>query len=129
VAIDDGARLTWIRQPHYYFGFYPYTYAAGLTLANTVAQRFREEGQPAIDRWLQALKAGSTLKPLELAQLAGVDMASPDPIRNAVAYVGSLVDELEADFEAVSPLTYFLNPSGRTRHHSQTTGSVTPRAI
>lgn len=98
VEIDDAARLTWMRQPHYYMGLYPYTYAAGLTASTAVAQLIREEGQPAVDRWLQALKAGGTLRPLELMKLAGVDMSQPEPIRKAVAYVGSLVDELEKSF-------------------------------
>jgi oligoendopeptidase F len=99
VEIDEGASLTWMRQPHYYMGLYPYTYAAGLTASTAAAQLIREEGQPAVDRWLEALKAGGTLRPLELMKLAGVDMSSPDPIRKAVAYVGSLVDELEKSFE------------------------------
>jgi oligoendopeptidase F len=98
VEVDEGARLTWMRQPHYYMGLYPYTYSAGLTAAVAVHQRMRQEGQPAVDRWLQALKAGGTLKPMELARLAGVDMTGPAPIQAAVAYVGSLVDELEASF-------------------------------
>jgi oligoendopeptidase F len=98
VEIDDGARLTWMRQPHYYMGLYPYTYSAGLTISTAVAQKIREEGQPAVDRWLEALRAGDTLRPLELAKLAGVDMSTPEPIRTAVAYVGKLVDELEASF-------------------------------
>lgn len=98
VEIEEGAKLTWMRQPHYYMGLYPYTYSAGLTAATAAAQAIREEGQPAVDRWLQALKAGGTLKPLELMQLAGIDMSKPDPIRKAVAYVGSLVDELEKSF-------------------------------
>lgn len=98
VEIDDRASLTWMRQSHYYMGLYPYTYAAGLTASTAVAQLIREEGQPAVDRWLQALKAGGTMKPLELMKLAGVDMSSAEPIRKAVAYVGRLVDELEKSF-------------------------------
>ncbi|MHB1682192.1 MAG: oligoendopeptidase F [Bacilli bacterium] len=98
VEIDDGARLTWMRQPHYYSGLYPYTYSAGLSAATAVAQMIREEGQPAVDRWLRALKSGGTLPPLELMRVAGVDMEKPEPIRKAVAYVGSLVAELEASF-------------------------------
>ncbi|MBE3579358.1 MAG: oligoendopeptidase F, partial [Caldanaerobacter subterraneus] len=31
VKINEGAELTWMRQPHYYMGLYPYTYSAGLT--------------------------------------------------------------------------------------------------
>lgn len=99
VEIDDGASLTWMRQPHYYMGLYPYTYSAGLTVSTAVANLIQEEGQPAVDRWLEVLKAGGTMKPLELIKHAGVDMSSPDPIRKAVAYVGSLVDELEKSYQ------------------------------
>lgn len=99
VDIDEGAGLTWMRQPHYYMGLYPYTYSAGLTASTAAAVKIKEEGQPAVDRWLSALKAGGTLKPLELMQLAGVDMSTPEPIKKAVAYVGTLVDELEKSFE------------------------------
>ncbi|MCG7376697.1 oligoendopeptidase F [Paenibacillus sp. ACRSA] len=95
LVIDEGAKLTWMRQPHYYMGLYPYTYAAGLTASTAAAVRIREEGQPAVDRWLEALKSGGSLDPQELMKLAGVDMSGPEPIRSAVTYVGSLVDELE----------------------------------
>ncbi|MFC4559174.1 oligoendopeptidase F [Virgibacillus kekensis] len=99
VAIDEGAGLTWMRQPHYYMGLYPYTYSAGLTVSTAMAQKIREEGQPAVDRWLSVLKAGGTLKPQDLALKAGVDMSKPDAIKEAVAYVGSLVDELVKSYE------------------------------
>ena len=98
VDLDPAASLTWMRQPHYYMGLYPYTYAAGLTASTAMAASIQKEGQPAVDRWLEALKAGGTKTPLELMQLAGVNMADPQPIRDAVAYVGSLVDELEKLF-------------------------------
>lgn len=99
VEIDEGASLTWMRQPHYYMGLYPYTYSAGLTASTAMAQKIKEEGQPAVDRWLEVLKAGGTMKPLELLKLAGIDMSQPEPIQKAVAYVGSLVDELEQSYE------------------------------
>ncbi|MFV8830494.1 oligoendopeptidase F [Alkalihalobacterium sp. APHAB7] len=99
VEMDEGACLTWMRQPHYYMGLYPYTYSAGLTASTAVAQLIEEEGQPAIDRWIEVLKMGGTKKPLELLKHAGVDMSTPEPIRKAVAFVGSLVDELEKSYE------------------------------
>ncbi|HHX01531.1 MAG TPA: oligoendopeptidase F [Firmicutes bacterium] len=98
VEIDDLARLTWMRQPHYYMGLYPYTYSAGLTIATACAEMIKTEGQPAVDRWLEFLKAGGKHKPLEHVQIAGLDMSTPEPIRKAVAFVGSLVDELEKTF-------------------------------
>ena len=99
VAIDDGAGLTWMRQPHYYMGLYPYTYSAGLTVSTTVAEKIKAEGQPAVDRWLDVLKAGGTLRPLELIKKAGVDMSKPDAIKATVSYVGSLIDELEKSYQ------------------------------
>ncbi|ETI68911.1 oligoendopeptidase F [Neobacillus vireti] len=99
VEIDEGAGLTWMRQPHYYMGLYPYTYSAGLTASTAVAQMIQEEGQPAVDRWLDVLRAGGTMKPVELLKHAGIDMSTPDPIRKAVAYVGSLIDELERSYQ------------------------------
>lgn len=98
VKIDDGARMTWMRQPHYYMGLYPYTYAVGLVASTAMSLLIQKEGQPAVQRWLEVLKAGGTRKPLELMQMAGIDMASPQPIHDAVAYVGRLISELEESF-------------------------------
>jgi len=98
VTIDDGARLTWMRQPHYYMGLYPYTYSAGLTVGTMVAQEIQAEGESAAERWVEVLKAGGTKSPIELAKMAGVDMTKTDAIRKAVDYVGSLVDEVVNSF-------------------------------
>jgi oligoendopeptidase F len=99
VEIDEGAALTWMRQPHYYMGLYPYTYSAGLTVSTAVAQMIQEEGQPAVDRWLEVLRSGGTMKPLDLIKQAGVDMTKPDAIRKAVSYVGTLIEGLERSYE------------------------------
>ena len=98
VDIDEGARMTWMRQPHYYMGLYPYTYSVGLVASTAMSLLVQKEGQPAVRRWLEVLKAGGTRTPLELMQLAGIDMASPQPIRDAVAHVGRLIEELEGSF-------------------------------
>jgi oligoendopeptidase F len=98
VEIDAGARLTWMRQPHYYMGLYPYSYSAGLTIATAVASAIKEEGQPAVDRWLTVLTAGDSKPPVELAKMAGVDMTKPEAIRKAIDYVGHLVDGVERYF-------------------------------
>ena len=99
VVVDDGAGFIWMRQPHYYMGLYPYTYSAGLTVSTAVARKIKEEGEPAINGWLDVLKAGGTLSPLELIKKVGIDMTKPDAIKTAVKYVGSLVDELAKSYE------------------------------
>ncbi|WP_416143896.1 oligoendopeptidase F [Planococcus koreensis] len=94
VEITSGAELTWMRQPHYYMGLYPYTYSAGLTISTQVSKRILSEGQPAVDEWLDVLKAGGTKTPAELAQMAGVDITTEKPLRDTIAYIGELIDEL-----------------------------------
>ena len=95
VEIDEGAKMTWMRQPHYYMGLYPYTYSVGLAASTAMAKLVADEGPAAVQRWLEVLKAGGTMRPLDLLRAAGVDMSTPEPVRSAVAHVGSLVDELE----------------------------------
>lgn len=97
-AVDDGAHLYWAQQPHFYMNLYPYTYAAGLAGGYALVRALREEGQPAVDRWLRLLTRGNTRPALELLRDAGVDLGSAEPLRQAVDYAGSLVDELERSF-------------------------------
>ncbi len=98
VAIDEGAAMTWMRQPHYYFGLYPYTYSVGLVAATALAEKARTEGDGVFAGWLDVLRAGGTLEPLALMRQVGIDLASPQPVRDAVAAVGRMIDELEASF-------------------------------
>ena len=94
VRINDGAELTWMRQPHYYMGLYPYTYSAGLTVATEVSKRVLTEGQPALEDWKKVLKAGGTKTPVELAKMAGVDITTDQPLLNTIAHIGSIIDEI-----------------------------------
>ncbi|WP_437271675.1 oligoendopeptidase F [Staphylococcus succinus] len=95
VKLTDGAELTWMRQPHYYMGLYSYTYSAGLTIGTVMSQRIKDEGQPAVDAWLDVLKAGGSQSPVELAAIAGIDIRTDQPLKATIGYIGKLVDELE----------------------------------
>ena len=94
VKINEGAELTWMRQPHYYMGLYPYTYSAGLTISTEASKRIKEEGKEAIDDWREVLKAGGTKKPVELAKMAGVDITTEKPLLNTIDYIGEIIDEI-----------------------------------
>lgn len=95
VEMTDGVELTWMRQPHYYMGLYSYTYSAGLTIGTVVSQCIKNEGQPAVDRWLKTLQVGGSQSPIELAQIAGVDITTDAPLKETINYISNLVDELE----------------------------------
>ena len=95
VEIDDDAAHTWMRQPHYYMGLYSYTYSAGLTVATQACKRIETEGQPAVEDWKKVLAAGSTLDPIGLAKLAGIDITTDGPLLDTIAYIGEIIEEIE----------------------------------
>jgi oligoendopeptidase F len=93
VEIIDGAELTWMRQPHYYMGLYPYTYSAGLTVATEVSRRLLED-PTAIEDWKNVLRAGGTKSPVELAQMAKVDITTDQPLLNTIEHIGNMIDQI-----------------------------------
>ncbi|HCV8694221.1 TPA: oligoendopeptidase F [Staphylococcus aureus] len=95
VDMTEGAELTWMRQPHYYMGLYSYTYSAGLTIGTVVSQKIKNEGQQAVDAWLETLKKGGSVSPVELANIAGVDITTEQPLKSTIQYISDLVDEVE----------------------------------
>ena len=95
VDLEEGCELTWMRQPHYYMGLYPYTYSAGLTIGTQVAKKIRENGIEEAEDWKKVLKMGGTKIPQELANAAGVDVSTDKPLKDTIAYIGSIIDEIE----------------------------------
>jgi oligoendopeptidase F len=95
VVMDDNICVEWARIPHFYSAFYVYKYATGFSAATAIKQSILEEGQPAIDRYLDFLKSGSSDYPINLLQKAGVDLTTPEPVEKALNYFTQLLDEFE----------------------------------
>ncbi|MGT2711595.1 oligoendopeptidase F [Streptococcus oriscaviae] len=93
--IGEDAGLIWMRQPHYYLGLYPYTYSAGLTIGTAMAKQLEENPEAVVERWLETLSLGASMSAQDLAKYAGVDVSTDQPLKETIAYVGSLVDKLE----------------------------------
>ncbi|HYK73592.1 MAG TPA: oligoendopeptidase F [Pseudoneobacillus sp.] len=92
---DEQIKLEWARIPHFYRSFYVYQYATGFAAAIAIAKRILEEGEPAVQDYLNFLKSGGTDSPIELLKIAGVDMASPKPIKDAMEVFEDLINEFE----------------------------------
>lgn len=97
-VVDDVVRNEWMRIPHFYRAFYVYQYATGFSAAVSIARRILREGAPAVEGYRKFLSAGGSLPPLDALRLAGVDMATPAPVREALDWF----EEILAQFEAVS---------------------------
>lgn len=96
VVVDEAIAMEWARIPHFYRPFYVYKYATGFSAAISLSQQILEEGQPAVERYLQFLAGGGSDYPLNLLKKAGVDMSKPEPIVQAMAVFEHLLSELEA---------------------------------
>ncbi|MCS7288097.1 MAG: oligoendopeptidase F [Roseiflexus sp.] len=95
VALDEQIALEWARIPHFYYNFYVYQYATGLSAALALHKRIVNEGRPAIERYLRFLRSGSSRPSIELLRDAGVDMLSSLPIQAAMDHFDALLDELD----------------------------------
>ena len=95
VVLDDCLSLECFRIPHFYFSFYVYKYATGISAAYALADRVTSGGETELNDYLGFLKSGGSKYPIDLLKSAGVDMLSPEPVKTALAKFSALVDELE----------------------------------
>lgn len=95
VTLDDEIAVEWARIPHFYYNFYVYQYATGLSAALALSKQILDEGQPAVDRYLRFLSSGSSRSSIDLLRDAGVDMTTPAPVQAAMDLFEQLLDELE----------------------------------
>jgi oligoendopeptidase F len=93
---EERVGITWAQfSIHMYLNYYVYQYATGISAANALAQRVIKEGPQAAEDYKNFLKAGGSMYPLDALKLAGVDMASPEPVEKAFEVFESFVDRLE----------------------------------
>ncbi len=95
IVVDDEIGLEWARIPHFYYNYYVYQYATGYSAATALADQILKEGDSAVERYKDFLKAGSSDYPIEVLKHAGVDMTSKDPIEAAL----DVFEEKLAEFE------------------------------
>jgi len=98
-VLDDRIAREWMRIPHFYRAFYVYQYATGISAALAIADRILSEGESAAADYRAFLRRGSRGYPLELLEVAGVDMSEPAPIERALASYRDRTEELAAELE------------------------------
>ncbi|KOP29809.1 oligoendopeptidase F [Exiguobacterium acetylicum] len=97
IVLDEEIGLEWARIPHFYYNYYVYQYATGISAAAALTDQILEEGQPAVERYINNfLKAGSSDYPIEVLKAAGVDMTTKAPVEAALRQFERVLDEFEA---------------------------------
>ncbi|WP_320127444.1 oligoendopeptidase F [uncultured Sphaerochaeta sp.] len=93
VEFEKQSDLEGLRIPHFYSSFYVYKYATGISAAIALSQKVLKGGDAEREDYLSFLKSGGSTYPIDSLRKAGVDMAEAAPIRSALDYFSTLLDE------------------------------------
>jgi oligoendopeptidase F len=89
------AGMTWATFGHLYVHFYVFQYSTGIAAAQALAKRVIADEPGARQGYLEFLRAGGSLHPLQALKLAGIDLSSPQPIEEAFLVLESMIERLE----------------------------------
>jgi len=93
-VVDDEIKYEWERIPHFYYNFYVYKYATGLSAATYIANGLLE-GTVKVEDYLAFLKAGKSMSPLESLKLTGVDLTDKKVIMEAIRAMDETIQEFK----------------------------------
>lgn len=92
---DEPIAWEWSRIDHFFYNFYVYKYATGMSAAIAISTAILGEERAPLDRYLALLASGRSKYPLDLLRDAGVDLRTPAPVRAALSEFERLLGELE----------------------------------
>ncbi len=95
VISDDLIQYEWEKVPHFYYNFYVYKYATSLSAACDIATRILNKEEGALESYLEMLKSGSRVSPLDTLKIAGVDMTDKKVYESAIKMFDETIEEFE----------------------------------
>ena len=96
--VDDQIAREWERIPHFYYNFYVYQYATGISAAVAIVEGIRQDGdagREAAADYREMLRAGGSVYPIEALELAGIDMTSAEPVESALSVYGDYLERVD----------------------------------
>lgn len=93
VVVDEDIKYEWSRIPHFYYNFYVYKYATGLSAACFIVDNILSGKENALESYLEFLSTGSKYYPLEELKIAGVDMTDPKVVESAIKMFDEAINE------------------------------------
>jgi len=95
VVVDEEIKYEWERIPHFYYGFYVYKYATGLSAACYIVDSILKGKENALENYLSFLKTGGNMYPVDELKIAGVDMNDPSVIESAINMFDETIEEFK----------------------------------
>lgn len=95
VVIEKEIQYEWARIPHFYYNFYVYQYATGLSAACHIANDILSGKENAVENYKSFLKCGSKKNPIDSLKLAGVDLTKKEVVESAINMFNNTIDEFK----------------------------------
>jgi oligoendopeptidase F len=95
-VVDEYIANEWAFIPHFVnYTYYVYQYSTSLIYATALAGKIVNDGQPAVDKFYNILKGGSSDYPIELIKKAGLDPLSSEAFDLTMAKMNKVMDRME----------------------------------
>lgn len=95
IVVDQEIAMEWARIPHFYTPFYVYQYATGYSAAIAISRKILNGDKEALEGYFKFLSGGSSMNPIDLLKLCGIDMTTKEPVKEALSLFKSLLDQME----------------------------------
>lgn len=95
VVMDELVGWSCYYVPHFYYNYYVYKYTLGMTVALAIVNRILKGDQNQIDNYLNFLKSGGSMAPVDLLKKAGVDPLDDQIYADAFNYFENLLNQFE----------------------------------
>ena len=101
-VVDELIKYEWEKVPHFYYNFYVYKYATGLSAATAIVNKILNNEKDAVKDYIEFLKTGGRDYPVNELKIAGVDMNDKKVIENSI----ETFKDLLLQFKELYYLTY-----------------------
>ena len=99
VVVDDYIRYEWERIPHFFYDFYVYKYATGLSAATMIVKNILDHKEGAVEGYIEFLKCGSKKSPIQSLKLAGIDLTKREVVSSALDEFKNILDMYKKETE------------------------------
>jgi oligoendopeptidase F len=100
LSVGEHDGMEWAYIPHFYYKYYVFSYATGLSAGIALAERVQSRDADKRNAYLGLLSAGSSKPPLDLLRDAGVDLSTPETIESATRLMAKIIDEMRVLFSS-----------------------------
>lgn len=95
VVVDDEIKYEWERIPHFYYNFYVYKYAIGLSCACYIVDNILNKKENALENYLKFLSSGGSDYPINELKIAGIDVTKKDVIESAIKMFDNFIEQFK----------------------------------